>query len=349
MKNFIEQNIKYLLIGLISIIFAVILIIFCSILLGTQKARIVRIIEISGNAFISRNREQMNANKNTSLLSGDVITTDKNSKLRILIDDDKIISVEPESSLYIQYTNYADKGDIIVSLTDGAVLNQINKPLSKKATYQVKTPNCVVDVKGTIFRVAFNYAESYLGYADVMTTDVQNFEGNVALTLYDYKGNASEKEMLLAEKKCAEMISCSQACRFNFLNQETNLYNMNAQTLKELIRAQSYRKLPYSSEELNNAFLKASKAAESSAVLNTEDTTEMLTGNSYFTNETSSGTLTEEPMQTQVPVVTEQSTVIYSVQDSEYPNDNENNDGGNLTGYTMPTGESWWIITGNDQ
>ena len=25
------------------------------------------------------------------------------------------------------------------------------------------------------------------------------------------------------------------------------------------------------------------------------------------------------------------------MQDSEYPNDNENNDGGNLTGYTMPT------------
>lgn len=353
MKNFIEQNIKPLLIGLISIIMAVVLLMLCSILLGAKKVRTASIIEISGNAFISRNGEQMNANKNNPLLSGDIITTDENCRMRILIDNDKIISVEPESSLYIQYTKYADKGEIIVNLTDGAVLNQINKPLSKEASYQVKTPNSAVSVKGTVFRVAFDYAESYLGYKDVMTTDVQNFEGNIALTLYDYDGNASEKEMLLAQQKCAQMISSSQTCRFNFLNQETNLYNMNAQTLKELIRAQSYKKLPYSAEELNDAFLKASKKAELSTSAVTEELAETINGDSFYTEETAYTDFDETEQadfdmpneDTAVPIVTEQTTIIFSENQQEFfetePNGNKHYE----FDYTMPTGESWWIVT----
>jgi hypothetical protein len=90
-----------------------------------------------------------------------------------------------------------------------------------------------------------------------MTTDVQIFEGNVALTLYDYKGNASEKEMLLAEKKCAEMISCSQACRFNFLNQETNLYNMNAQNTERAHQSTKLQKAAIFIRRTEQCFFKS--------------------------------------------------------------------------------------------
>lgn len=322
-----------------------------SVVFGDIKLRQVKVVEISGNATIERDGALTYLNKNSVINSGNIITTGNDCKLKIKIDDDKFICVEPNSSLYIQYTESADRGEIAVNLTKGAVLNDISKKLNKSALYQVKTPNTSVRVNGTIFRVAFDFQKSYKGYSDVLITDVQNFEGNVGINLYDLSGNQVDKELLLIEQKSARMITCSEISQFSYLNQDFDIYDMNAQVLAELLKASNTRELPYSNAELSAAYL---KSVNTTTVTETEESPvdSFLDGNSVSSETTATGT--------SLSSITSPTTVIYGIdtlpddveEETSVPGNGqyqtpENGDQAETTTvqYTLPTGAPWWEMT----
>ncbi len=349
-KSFLEENLRPLIVGLILIIVAIVFMLILSVVLGDIKLRQVKVVEISGNATIERDGALTYLNKNAVINSGDVITTDKDCKLKIKIDDDKYICVEPNSSLYIQYTESADRGEISVNLTKGAVLNNISKKLNKSALYQVKTPNTNVTVHGTIFRVAFDFQKSYKGYSDVLITDVQNFEGEVGINLYALSGNQIDKELLLIEQKSARMITCSEISQFSYLNQDFDIYNMNAQVLAELLKASNTRELPYSNAELSAAYLRS----VNTTVAETEESYVDL-----FVDENSGMSETTTP-ETSLSSVTSPTTVIYGIdslpddveEETSVPRNDqyqisENGDYAETktVEYTLPTGAPWWEMT----
>lgn len=229
--------------------------IILSLYFGGDVTRRPVIAEISGSAYITRNGKRLRADKNSSLQNGDVLSTETNGTVRIQIDTDKYVFVEPDSYLYIYYTDIAGKGDIAVNLSRGAVICQLNDKLKKNSTFVLKTPNGVIDVKGTVFRTEFSFHEAYRDYTNVMITDVQSFDGTVNLQLYDDSQEPFDLPMVLMERTSARMITADGVCQYSYLNYNIDLLSMEEMTLREVLRSANETRLAFSLDEINSAYI----------------------------------------------------------------------------------------------
>lgn len=298
--KFIHDNLKIILIAIAALMIVIITAVSLSLAFGGETLRSLTINDIQGTVVIIRDGKQFYAGRKTVLQSGDVVNTDENSTVRIRIDADKYIAIEPESAVYVYYTGVSDKGDVSVNIARGAVTCQLNKPLKKSETFQVKTPNTAINVRGTVFRTEFEFADKYMGYENVMLTHVQNFDGSVMLQLYGTDGEKNGEPMLLTERTSAELVSCDDFSQYGYLNYDINMYGLKEITLKELIRICGEHTLAYTPEELNAAFRAVSgKNAEQSTVTVPPDETEStetvtVSGGTDTTTETSAPPQTEE-------------------------------------------------------
>jgi hypothetical protein len=276
--QFIRDNIKVVAASVMALILVAVAAIVLSLAFGGETIRNLTVNDIKGTVVIIRGAKQIYASKKTVLQSGDVVNTDKDSTIRIRIDEDKYIAIEPESSVYVYYTNVSDKGDVSVNIACGAVTCQLNKALKKNETFKVKTPNASISVRGTVFRTEFELADKYMGYENVMLTHVQNFDGSVMLQLYDTGGEKNGEPMLLTERTSAELVSCDEFSQYGYLNYDTNIYDLKEITLKELIRISGEHTMAYTADELNSAFRAVSaKASEESEVTGVTSVTEEVT------------------------------------------------------------------------
>lgn len=311
-----------------------------SLYFGGDVTRQLTVTDISGSAYISRGTRRTNADKNSRLQSGDIITTSENGSLRINIDGNKFVFVEPNSTVYIYFTEIASKGDISVNLTKGAVICQLNEKLKKNATFTLKTPNSSIAVRGTVFRTEFVYEKEYMGYENVMITRVQNFDGTVELQLYDSEKQPSNLPMVLIERTAAQMVTAENLCKYDYLNYSFDLLTLSDITLGELIRAGTETELAFTREEVNNAY-----KIVMNELLKQETASDTVTEESSSETAASSATTETEPPPTETAVTT-------------VPTDTETNgdpsSGGTLRTtqqtheYTTYSGIKWWEITGNE-
>lgn len=273
--EFIHDNLKIILIAIAALFAVIVGAVVLSVAFGGETTRNLTINEIYGDVVIIRGEKQFYANRRTVLQSGDVINTADNGTVRVKIDSDKYISVEPNSAVYVFYTNVSDKGEVSVNIAGGAVTCQLNKPLKKNEKFRVLTPNAAVNVRGTVFRTEFSYESKYKGYENVMLTHVQDFEGQVLLQLYGTDGEKVEEPMLLTERTGAEMISADSFAQYGYLNYDINIYDLKELTIKELIRISGEKALAYSLDELNSAFraVSRSNALTETATVSQETTT----------------------------------------------------------------------------
>lgn len=287
--EFIHDNLKIILTAIAALIVVIVGATVLSITFGAETTRALTINDISGDVVIIRGEKQFYANRRTVLKSGDVINTAENGSVRVKIDEDKLISIEPNSAVYVFYTNVSDKGEVSVNIAGGAVTCQLNKPLKKSEKFRVLTPNAAVSVRGTVFRTEFSFEDKYMGYENVMLTHVQNFDGQVVLQLYSTDGEKVEEPMLLTERTNAEMISADSFAQYGYLNNDMNIYSLKELTLKELIRISGEKSIAYSLEELNSAFRAVSKqAVETVTASLTETTSETTAETSVPTSQTTS-------------------------------------------------------------
>lgn len=301
----IQDNLKLIITALIALIAIVIGAVALSLAFGGETYRNITVSDIQGSVVMIRGTRQMYINKKTVLQSGDIINTDESSTVRICIDNDKYIAVEPDSSVYIYYTNISDKGEISVNVAAGAVTCQLNKKLKKNESFQVKTPNTAINVRGTVFRAEFGMKDKYMGYSDVMLTHVQNFDGSVMLQLYGTDSEKVGEPMLLTERTSAELISCDGIAQYGYLNYDIDMYSLNEITLMELIRISAEHSIAYTLDELNTA-LKAVRRINSTS---TQETTAVTTEETSATTTTTAPTVTEtEPPQTASTTVPQEET-----------------------------------------
>lgn len=327
----LDENLKLILVGLITILIILAGAIVISLYFGGDVSRQLIITEISGSASITRDNKKMTAGKNAKLKSGDIITTDKNGSLRISIDSGKYVLVEPNSSVYIYYTEVSEKGNISVNLSKGAVMCRINTPLKKNATFVVKTPNSTIDVKGTVFRTEFDYKSEYMGYNNVMVTQVQSFDGSVTLQLYDIEKKAKDLPMVLLERTSAQMLTAENLCQYGYLNYSFELSSMSSVILGELIRAQNSTELAFTHDEINQAY---KNAIEEQRRLETMTET----------------TTTESTAVTEITTVSEASTVTTTPHETETTQSDSHNISSTTQKtyeYTTYSGIKWWELTGN--
>lgn len=252
--HFLTEHALALVIAAIAAVSLILIIIIFTLASSGNSDRKLSIKDISGSAFILRSDGQIPADKNTVLENGDVIITSADGEVKLAADKDKYIYIEPDTTLYVNFTDVSEKGSVIVNISEGSAICRLDSKLPKNTAFEVRTPNAVISAKGTVFRVDFSYLDSYGGHDAVKLTDVECAEGTVDIQLYDDNASPADQLMLLAAGKSARLMTCADASRFEYLNSDTDLYSLSESTLRTYIRISADRPLAYSSSDLNNAY-----------------------------------------------------------------------------------------------
>lgn len=252
--HFLTEHALALVIAAIAAVSLILVIIIFTLASSGSSDRKLSIKEITGSAFILRSDGQIPADKNTVLESGDVIITSSDGEVKLAADKDKYIIIEPDTTLYVNFTDVSEKGSVIVNISEGSAICRLDSKLPKNAAFEVRTPNAVISAKGTVFRTDFSYLDTYGGHDEVKLTEVECAEGNVDIQLYDDNASPADQLMLLAAGKSARLMTCADVSRFEYLNSDTDLYSLSENTLRTYIRISADRPLAYSSADLNNAY-----------------------------------------------------------------------------------------------
>lgn len=299
LMHFLTEHALALVITAIAAVSLILIIIVFTLASSVSSDRKLIIKDITGSAFILKSDGQIPADKNTVLESGDVIITSSDGEAKLSVDKDKYIMIEPDTTLYVNFTDVSEKGSIIVNISEGSAICRLDSKLPKNAVFEVRTPNAVISAAGTVFRTDFSYLDSYGGREAVKLTEVECAEGSVDIQLYDDNASPADQLMLLAEGKSARLMTCADTARFEYLNSDTDLYSLSESTLRALIRIAADRPLAYSLTDLNNAYQNALGISETTALTPPSETTPPLT-------------LTSESFSTAVIVSDSSETVIPS-------------------------------------
>jgi hypothetical protein len=252
-KDYISENLTFLIGGVVCILIVMVIAVFAAINWGDMKTRVVKITEISGEVTVESDARIRPASKNTKLAPGDIITLSDDARVRLKIDPDKYLTIEPDSSLYIDYTNIEGMGDVTVNLLFGSVITEMSEEIKTKDSFLVVTPNTMIDVRKSVFRTEFEYFSDYGGTPAKITT-VENFSGNINLQLFDDLGAKADNLMILKARNSAKLVTTPSTAVYNGLNYTLALENLPQLTLTEILRiSNNFTPLAYSTIELNDA------------------------------------------------------------------------------------------------
>ncbi len=123
--------------------------------------------------------------------------------------------VEENSALSIEAAGTMENSRTKLNLIKGAIVNEIQNPLSAGSTYEVTTPNSIMAVRGTIFRVEIYYDEN-----GELFTKVSVFDGQVSSRLI-YPDGTMEEEVLTGKGK--EVIIHSNQELTEYLGEERDI------------------------------------------------------------------------------------------------------------------------------
>jgi hypothetical protein len=252
-KEYISENLTFFIGGMVCILIVLVVAVFAAINWGDMKTRAVRVREIYGEVTIEADSRVKYASKNIKLASGDIITLKNDSRVRLQIDPDKFLTIEPDTSLYIDYTNIENMGSITINLLYGSALLEMSKEIGTKDSVMVVTPNAMIDARKSVFRTTFEYFTDYGGFP-AKITDIENLSGNLNIQLFDDTGIKSDNPMILKEKNYARLITTPETAVYGGLNNEVVLENFSQFTLTELLRiSNSFAPLSFTTIELNDA------------------------------------------------------------------------------------------------
>lgn len=175
----------------------------------TDSYRSILIYQLEGKAEIEREGAgTITAANNLYLESGDKVSLDSGSSMRLKLDDDKYIMVEENSVLSIQAEGSDQDSKTTINLEQGAITNEIQNKLTEQSTYEVNSPNSIMAVRGTIFRT-----EGYTDQNGKKQTKISTFDGTVGFQPIAPDGTKQE-EVLIGAGKEAVIQSTSDGIQY---------------------------------------------------------------------------------------------------------------------------------------
>lgn len=174
---------------------AVAVIVTCVVIMGNEDEayRSIMVYQINGNATITReNVGEMPAYENLMLQSGDSVAVASGSWMRLKLDDDKYILAEQDTLMNIVAEGNDENARTYIDLQEGSVTNEIQNKLKDGASYEVNTPNAIMAVRGTIFRVDVKADEN-----QNINTKLTVFQGTVSSRAIMQDGTVSDEEVLV--------------------------------------------------------------------------------------------------------------------------------------------------------
>ena len=140
-----------------------------------ETFRSIMVYDVEGNAVIEREDVgSLNAAENLYLESGDRVSVAQDSSMRMKLDDDKYVMAEAETVFSVEAEGTDENSRTKICLEQGAITNEIQHPLSGGSQYETSTPNSVMAVRGTIYRV-----ELYTDENGEQNTKLCCFQGKV--------------------------------------------------------------------------------------------------------------------------------------------------------------------------
>ena len=183
-----QSNVKFIILAVL-LLFGVMTLTGCG--KKEEEYRQIQVYKIDGTATVARQGSSMDAYENMQLQSGDIVETVAESYLQLKLDEDKYILVEPDSKISLQATGNSVDSKTKIYLEKGAIVNQLDNPLSEDSSYEVTTPNSTMAVRGTTFRVEITYDEKGESYAKVAV-----YGGKVECNLVFPDGTIAEPVMV---------------------------------------------------------------------------------------------------------------------------------------------------------
>ncbi len=204
----------------------------CVVLMGgkDEAYRSIMVYQVDGNATITRERVgEMAAYENLMLQSGDSVAVASESSMRLKLDDDKYLLAEQDTLMNIVADGDDADAKTYIDLKQGSVTSEIQNKLGPNASYEVNTPNSILAVRGTIFRVEVAKNES--GETDTRLTV---FEGTVSARAVMPDGTVSDEEVMVEAGQ--ELYVEGTVMSFSDLGEPTNTdYESLPQVLQEYI------------------------------------------------------------------------------------------------------------------
>lgn len=158
-------------------------VIVCMVFLGGEKTyRSVRVLEYQGQANVTRKGETFSVYDDLVIQGGDGMATGEDGQVDLRLDEDKYLVVESSSQVSFDLEGNTEKGAIRINLQEGAVFNSIENPLVEGDSYEIVTPDGVMAVRGTQFRVAVGASPD----GNARETRVSVLEGTVHVQLNNH-------------------------------------------------------------------------------------------------------------------------------------------------------------------
>ena len=153
--------------------------------------RTITVIEIQGTVGVVRNNMEYAAYTGMHLEEGYTIVTGGNSYIRLLLDDDKYVKLEAGTKAIFSAVS---GGKTAIDIERGALVAEVTKPLQVDEDFVINTPNAVLAVRGTLFRVDLSRNDK-----GELNTDVMTYGGAVSSKRVQPNGDVDNVEVTVKE------------------------------------------------------------------------------------------------------------------------------------------------------
>lgn len=176
--------------------------IVAGVLLTRQDSyRVLKVFELMGTASVTRESAgDIDAYVGMNLESGDVVSVDDNSNMRISLDSDKYVLLDAGTVLELVAAGNEKDSRTTLNLREGAILNEITSALSENSSYEVNAPKATMAVRGT------SYSVTVTKDGDRYIIELDTFHGKVAVSLISEDGTPGE-EVMVGEGKSVLIIT----------------------------------------------------------------------------------------------------------------------------------------------
>ena len=119
---------------------------------GKNAFRNITVLDTLGSISVFREaiNDTMEAYVDMNLESGDQVSVGPASELDLKLDDDKFVYVEENTKMYLQSEGDSENSKTVIYMSEGASLHRIDTKLNENSTYEIRTPNATMAIRGTV-------------------------------------------------------------------------------------------------------------------------------------------------------------------------------------------------------
>lgn len=179
--------------------------------LGKEAYRTIAVEETNGTSIVENEKDgSTTAYEGMHLYSGDDVKVQEASDMTMLLDMDKYVYADANTHFWLEAEGNSEKSKTKIHLEEGSELNCLRTELTEGETYEVDTPNSVMAVRGTVFRVTVYYDSNGIAW-----TKLEVFQGGVYVELKTLEGefngvsevfNAGEAALIRASNDFSEFV-----------------------------------------------------------------------------------------------------------------------------------------------